>query len=117
MEPSENSLTDWQKNLFDGFKPGEMMIISAGRNTGKSQMSQYLNQWESIFMPPFRKTTSAVVDGETWHTVRCDTQVGKWIRTQDPKFWHEHIDQNWMVYKNTFDIHEKIYTMLGVKFT
>ena len=117
MEPSTNSLADWQKNLLEGVKKGEMMVITAGRQTGKSHISQYLTQWESIFMPPFRKTNSSLVDGETWYTVRCNTDVCNWIRTQDAVYWHEHIDQNWYVFKNTFDIHEKIYTMLGVKFT
>ena len=39
------ALLPWQQNIFDqitagGFKPGEMMVMSAGRGTGKSIMNQ-----------------------------------------------------------------------------
>ena len=39
------ALLPWQQNIFDqittgGFKPGEMMVISAGRSAGKSQFTQ-----------------------------------------------------------------------------
>jgi hypothetical protein len=39
------AMLPWQQNIFDqitagGFKPGEMMVISAGRQTGKSMFTQ-----------------------------------------------------------------------------
>lgn len=55
------------------------------------------------------------VDGETWYTVSCTGAVAKWIRSQDREIWHEHIIGKWDVIHNTFDIHEKLYTLLALK--
>ena len=55
------------------------------------------------------------VDGLTWYTVSCTREVAKWIRSQDREIWHEHIDGKWNVIHNTFDIHEKLYTLLALK--
>lgn len=104
----------WQETLIKGFRTKEMAVISAGRQMGKSYVNQIMR--ELMEGPKFRKTTGAIVDGEQWYTVRCHSDVGQWVRTQNPNMWYEHIDQNWTVYVDTFDVHEKIYTMMGVKF-
>lgn len=57
------------------------------------------------------------VDGLTWYTVSCTGEVAKWIRSQDREIWHEHIDGKWNVIHNTFDIHEKLYTLLALKWS
>lgn len=54
----------------------------------------------------------ATVDGEPWVTVQVHPDIRPWFRTQPQKMWYEHIDHNWYVVANTFDMHEKIYTML-----
>lgn len=104
-----------------GFKAGEMMVMMAGRGTGKSQVNQYLQNWYAIFgenkMPAFSKMTGAIVDGEQWYTVHCRKDVSKWIRTLDEKHWQEHIDQRGYMDFNIFDMHEKLYTMLAVKWS
>ena len=99
-----------------GFKHGEMMIISAGRQTGKS----YLNQWYSAAMqdikePKHEILVSAEVDGEPWHTIKCKPEISKWIRMQDNS-WHEHIDARWYLHRNMFDISEELYMLLVLKF-
>jgi hypothetical protein len=116
----ENKLYPWQKDLLDklpsgGIKPGEMMVISSGRQMGKSNLTAYLK--ELYYMAaPYRYLSEATVDGEKWYTVTGQKPVCTWIRTQDNKLWHEHIDSNWNISYNTFDMHEKLYTMLGMKF-
>ena len=109
-------LQPWQKDLLtklDGYHRGEMMVISNGRGIGKSYMKEIYAQFMAA---PYRHITEAIVDGEKWYTVSGQKAVCEWIRTQDPKFWFEHIDSTWHISYNTFDIHEKIYTMLGMKF-
>ena len=59
--------------------------------------------------------SSAEVDGEPWLTVKCNYEVAKWLRKQKSS-WHEHIDQQWNVYLDTFDISEELYLMLVLKF-
>ena len=55
------------------------------------------------------------VDGHTWYTVSCTAAVAKWIRSQDREIWHEHINSSLAAIHNTFDIHEKLYTLLALK--
>lgn len=112
-------LQPYQQDLVDklkGYKPGEMMIITSGRQTGKSYMNKIIEEYQNLMAVPYKQLSQATVDGEKWYTVSGQKHVCEWIRTQDEKCWHEHIDQDWYVSFSTFDIHEKIYTMLGMKF-
>ena len=109
-------LRSWQmeilKNLSGGIHPGEMMIFSSGRQTGKSYYnSMLIEQTQS-----YRDITHATVDDHEWYTVKCNKETATWVRQQNKEMWYEHIDSNWTVYKNMFDIHERIYTMLQLKF-
>jgi hypothetical protein len=63
----------------------------------------------------YKHISSAQVDGESWHTVRCSKEISKWIKTHSTS-WHEHIDDNWNLFANTFDISEELYMMLVLKF-
>ena len=57
---------------------------------------------------------TAEVDGATWYTVQVNPRVRPWITNQPKSMWQEHIDQRWYTVANTFDVHEKIYTMLAL---
>lgn len=106
----------WQKDLWAGLTgsdPREMKIIMSGRQVGKYTMAQ---MWQEIQQPAFTKVTKATVDDAEWFTVKCNKEVAKWMREQPADMWHEHIDSNWTLYKNMFDVHEKIYTMLQLKY-
>ena len=115
-------LQPWQSKLLTdlqtgGFKPGEMMIISAGRQTGKSHYYQMLRELSNLMEQAFKKIDSATVDGEPWYTVKCRPEVASWIRRQPNNGrWHETIDTNWYMYADTFDICEQLYVELGLKF-
>ena len=106
---------EFQKDLWatlSGSDPREMKIILSGRQVGKSTLAQMWN----INLKSYEKLTEAKVDDDYWFTVKCTKEISSWIRTQPGNMWHEHIDKNWYVYKNMFDIHEKIYTMLQLKY-
>lgn len=103
-----------EKLLFDietgGIKPGELMVMYSGRQMGKSVLNQYYGLMSE--RQTYVKLASAEVDNETWYTIRCNKTVGSWIRQdQNKKFWYEH--SSGLV--DIFDVHEKLYTTLILK--
>lgn len=113
-------LQPWQQKMIvdiesGGFKSNELMVVMSGRQTGKSLISQYY-QYLDFMKHPYKCLSESKVDGEIWYTVTGQKPVCEWIRKQDATKWHEHIDSTWHISFNTFDIHERIYTMLGMKF-
>jgi hypothetical protein len=120
-----NNLPEWQKNLWaalsgSGVKPGELMITFAGRQTGKSQIAQYMADWQELMGEkyPYRKLTQSPVDGQMWYTIRCNSEVARWLRdNQDVNHCYEHIDPSWQVERNTFDVSESMYIQIGLKFS
>ncbi len=89
-----------------GFKPGEFMIMQARRN-GKS----------SYYYPmklQFEKVDEAIVDGEQWYSVRTrrGSEAGNWLRKQDCAVENS---TGW-AFDSYFDVPEKIYTLLILKF-
>ncbi len=72
-------------------------------------------------VPPYRNDVTkfkiidqALVDDEQWYTVQVHPEIRSWVTTQHKSMWHEHIDQRWYKVANTFDVHEKVYTMLAL---
>lgn len=65
----------------------------------------------------FKIIDQALVDDEQWYTVQVNPDIRPWVRQQPENMWHEHIDQRWYKVANTFDMHEKVYTMLAVKWS
>jgi hypothetical protein len=114
----DHKLTPFQQHILDRLNKADIHY-TAGRQTGKSTYSQYINQWHSMMQesqqPKYKIITSAQVDGKPWHTVQCSSEVSKWIRTQ-PDSWQEHIDARWNVYQNMFDISEELYMMIVLRF-
>jgi hypothetical protein len=113
---------EWQMKILadietGGLKPGEMMIISSGRQIGKSVYKQYVQEWYNNMIPPFTKIDSARVDGQPWYTVKCRREVASWIRSQpEDNRWREYIDNDWYLHGDTFDVCEQVYIELGLKF-
>jgi hypothetical protein len=91
-----------------GFKAGEMLIMQA-RRTGKSS---YYYPTPKNFQ--FEKVDEAIVDGEQWYSVRTrrDSEAGKWLREQDCAV---EANTGW-TFDSYFDVPEKIYSMLILKF-
>lgn len=92
-----------------GFKNGELMVMM-GRQTGKSTLYDTFRENLRI---KFQTVSQSEVDGEPWYTVRtADPIVSSWIRSQDHKLRVE----TTVSYPNYFDIHEKLYIMLELKY-
>jgi hypothetical protein len=67
--------------------------------------------------PSIKIHDRGIVDGKTWYTIGCYNDTSKWLRSQDRELWHEHVEHMWAGYHNIFDIHEKLYTMLALKWS
>lgn len=96
-----------------GWRKGQINVLMAARQTGKSTFMDMANP------PAIRILDQAQVDGETWFTVQCKpSYVSGWIQEQDPELWvrNNHIDQKWYMHFNVFDMHEKLYTMMILKY-
>ena len=109
----QNYLTSWQKQMTaTGWRKGQIAAIQAGRGMGKSTFGDIINA------PAIRILDQAEVDGETWYVVQCKpSYVSSWLQEQDPSLWHrhEHVDTKWYIHFNVFDMHEKLYTMMVLK--
>jgi hypothetical protein len=91
-----------------GFKAGEMLIMQA-RRTGKSS---YYYPYPSKMQ--FQKVDEATVDGEIWYSVRTrqGSEAGKWLREQECAV---ETSTGW-AFDSYFDVPEKIYMMLVLRF-
>ena len=65
----------------------------------------------------FISLATATVDGELWHTVQCVPEVSAWVRAQSGqnKLWFQHIDNNWLMTTNIFDVHPTVYIVMALK--
>ena len=65
--------------------------------------------------------TKSLVDGEQWYTIRCSKEASIWVRSTYPqhedKLWFENIDHMWRIHTNVLDMHEKIYTLLAMRWS
>jgi len=97
--------------MATGWRKGQITTLMAARQTGKSTYMDIANP------PAIRILDQAEVDGETWYTVQCKPSiVSGWVQEQDSNLWHRHINENyWTKHFNVFDMHEKLYTMLILK--
>lgn len=110
-----DNLHPYQVNMINklaGFKAGEMSIISAGRQTGKSYFADMYN---TVFkLPAYKQMSIAKVDDAEWVTVQCNKEIAAWVREQNTKYWYEHNSNS---FGSSFDLHSKLYTMLKLTFT
>ena len=104
---------------LSGFKSGELVVsYAAGRRMGKSMLKQlYYDNFSAQQSSKFMILDQAQVDGETWYTVTCIKEVSAWIRNQPKELQYSHIDKAWTEYANKFDIHEKLYTLLALRWS
>jgi|SanBayMetagenome_1026888.scaffolds.fasta_scaffold09268_3 hypothetical protein len=58
----------------------------------------------------------ALVDNEQWYVIQVEPRVVPWVREQNQELWYEHLtcNQRYRVL-DTFDVHEKLYTMLAMR--
>lgn len=96
-----------------GWRKGQIAVMMAGHRTGKSMFTTMRTA------PRIQILDRADVDGAIWYTVQCKPgTVSDWVQEQDPDLWQRtdgSIDRRWYVHFNVFDMHEKLYTMLMLK--
>ena len=85
--------------------------------TGRRPYDGVMPPYKAIIKPMFEIRTSAVVDGETWYTVQVNPQISPWIKTQDPSLWYDHKTANNYKVVDTYDIHEKLYSMMALRWS
>ena len=105
----------WQQQIFDritsgGIKPGEMICMTAGRNVGKSVLTDP-KLWDEYWLAG---ASSECEDG-VWHSVVCFTSVAAWIRAQDPALWIETSHPSSM--GQTFDIADSLFLLLNIRWS
>ena len=102
-----------------GITQGELMLFAAGRQTGKSMYYSYNALKNRSMTKPAKFTIldQAPVDGDIWYTVSCATEVSIWLLEQSKELQHLHIDNNRYLFVTKFDIHEKLYTLLALRWS
>jgi len=116
-------LHSYQKALHDkmlagGFRPSELTLFTSGRQTGKSMLNAMYAEMVSrmsIPQPKFEILDKAQVDGDIWYTVACTREVSSWVREQPKDLQYTHATQEWV--SNKFDIHEKLYTVMALRWS
>lgn len=116
-------LKDWELKMFDrlsnGFKAGEMAIISTPRQTGKSIFNDWYRQYLRNNNMKYSIEAQAQVDGEEWYTIRVvegQKDISAWLRSLDNSLAVEHKQPIMAWCDSMFDVHEKIYIMMELKF-
>ena len=72
---------------------------------------------KAVILRYFEIQDTAQVDGDTWYTVQVNPRVTPWIRQQSKELWYSHISPNHYKVVDTFDVHEKLYTMLALRWS
>lgn len=85
------------------------------KNTTFREVAEQINATRAERTLGHKVVDTAQVDGKPWYTIRCNLEISKWIRVQEGD-WQEHLDQNWNVWANTFDLSEELYILLALKF-
>lgn len=99
--------------MNQGFKPGELTLYSAGRQTGKSTISHWYDVWRRKSIS-YSVEASAIVDGEQWHTVRINSpDVLIWLQHQTSE--HFDILKSQQPYVTLVDMHEQLYLMMVLR--
>lgn len=70
-----------------------------------------------VILGNFEIMQTAEVDGETWYTVQVIPRITPWVRTQNPNLWYEHHTSHNYKVLDTFDMHEKLYNMLILRWS
>lgn len=110
----------YQQALYDklqagGVKQGEPKLFATGRQSGKSMLNQMFTS--ATLRPKFVIHTQAQVDGETWYTVGLNKEVCEWLHTHPAELFHEYPGEIWRFSVYEYDIHEKLYTMLALRWS
>lgn len=100
------------------------MIGLALQNTGKINCKQVIKHRpikNATIVPTnvvqknkFQVIDQGTVDNDIWYVVQVEPAVVPWMHKQDQTMWYSHKLNNYRVL-DTFDVHEKLYTMMALK--
>jgi hypothetical protein len=110
------NMHSWQQDMLkklEGFRPGEISVVSAGRGTGKSVLSSHF--WKDRRADSWYQGASAECDDGVWHSVICFRNVAAWIRAHDPVLWMETSHTHSLA--STFDIADSLLVLLTLKWS
>lgn len=78
----------------------------------KTAVQQQWNITYAMRERNFEVLDQALVDDEQWYTVKCNKEVGNWVRSQPKEQWVNHTNSGWLFYEHNFDIHYELYAYL-----
>lgn len=111
-------LQPYQQRMLDqmnqGFKPGELILYSAGRSIGKSTISHWYDALRRNSVS-YTIEAQSIVDDVQWYTVRINRpDVLNWLQDQNSEHFDLHMAGHPRV--TLADMHEHLYMMLILKF-
>lgn len=62
----------------------------------------------------FEVIDQGTVDNDVWYVVQVEPKAASWIRQQDTNMWYNYKLGSYRVL-DTFDIHEKLYSVMTLK--
>ena len=65
----------------------------------------------------FEVIDKAPVDDRTWYTVQGNTRIREWLKTQPQDLWYAHTTSNGYRQHDAFDVDERLYTMMVLKWS
>lgn len=104
-------MKSWQ-DILHGVKKDQLVTMWAPRGSGKSSA---LESWLEQTRDNFKMIDQGQVDGKPWYTVRCGSNVSKWVRTQDSHQWSHTSEVN--IFGDIYDISDELYTLMILKFS
>ena len=67
-------------------------------------------------IPKYKILDRAIVDGEQWYTVRVyRVPIMTWVRSSNKDWWYEHLNNGRDGIR--FDMHEKLYSVLTLRWS
>ena len=72
---------------------------------------------KSVIKGYFEVQDKVIVHGDWWYTVQVNPRVSPWIREQSEDLWYNHLTPSHYKVLDTFDIHEKLYTFLVLRWS
>jgi hypothetical protein len=85
--------------------------------TKRKPYSGVMPPQKAVIKSYFEIQDKSIVDGDQWYTVQVNPRVSPWIKEQNKEFWFNHLTPNHYKVLDTFDIHEKIYTMMALRWS
>jgi len=85
--------------------------------TGRGPYTGVMPPRKAVIKNYFEVQDKAIVDGDWWYTVQVNPRVTTWIKEQPASMWYIHLTPNHYKVVDTFDMHEKLYSMMILRWS